>query len=568
MAITLGRYILRGELGRGAMSVIHRGYDPRIRRILAIKTLRAEYAAHEAHRHRFLTEARAAGTLTHPGIVTIFDVGVVNGVPFIAMELLDGPTLEAFVERHKRLPLRTILRIAMQIADALDYAHREGVIHQDIKPENIVVTSDSGNVKLTDFGIARLRHTAPGTLAEEQTIAGTPHFMSPEQIRGDEVDGRSDLYSLGVVLYWLLSGDTPFRADNVHELLRKILTEPLPPPKPLDPATPQALLDVVRTLLDRDPTERYQTGAELLEDLQRIDDALAEQERNWQGRRFISLRLSWTAIMSVLVAVTVSAGLGWVYHRQNEAMTRLAYDYGLALTETLALESAEDLLLEDRIALQALVDEMARKRDIAHVSISDRSGQLVASSAGSASGAAQGPLSEAQRVARHGHQAIYSINDGQGGTYFLFDTPVLYQNHELGRLRLSMSTAALQAANRATITALIAVLLVTLVTVLVGVYMLSRRLVVPIEILRRALGQIAQGRFDKRIRMRRNDEFERLFSAYNAMADSLEARMFSAHSHKRSVAADPNVPPAPPTRLVEPPPPRTRHHGKPPAPSG
>ncbi|HNQ75230.1 MAG TPA: HAMP domain-containing protein, partial [Pseudothauera hydrothermalis] len=384
-----------------------------------------------------------------------------------------------------------------------------------------------GNVKLTDFGIARLRHTAQGTLAEEQTIAGTPHFMSPEQIRGDEVDGRSDLYSLGVVLYWLLSGDTPFRADNVHELLRKILTEPLPPPKPLDPATPQALLDVVRTLLDRDPTERYQTGAELLEDLQRIDDALAEQERNWQGRRFISLRLSWTAIMSVLVAVTVSAGLGWVYHRQNEAMTRLAYDYGLALTETLALESAEDLLLEDRIALQALVDEMARKRDIAHVSISD----------------------------------------GEGRAYFLFDTPVLYQNHELGRLRLSMSTAALQAANRATMTALIAVLLATLATVLVGVYMLSRRLVVPIEILRRALGQITQGRFDKRIRMRRNDEFERLFSAYNAMADSLEARMFSAHSHKRNAAA-PNVPPAPATRLVDAPPPRTRHHGKPRSPSG
>jgi len=568
MAITLGRYILRGELGRGAMSVIHRGYDPRIRRILAIKTLRAEYAAHEAHRHRFLTEARAAGTLTHPSIVTIFDVGEVNGVPFIAMELLDGPTLEAFVERHKRLPLRTILRIVMQIADALDYAHRQGVIHQDIKPENIVVTSDSGNVKLTDFGIARLRHAAPGALAEEQTIAGTPHFMSPEQIRGDEVDGRSDLYSLGVLLYWLLSGDTPFRADNVHELLRKILTEPPPPPKPLDPATPQTLLDVVRTLLERDPAERYQTGAELLEDLQRIDDALAEQERTWQGRRFISLRLSWTAIMSVLVAVTVSAGLGWVYHRQNQAMTRLAYDYGLTLTETLALESAEDLLLEDRIALQALVDEMASKRDIAHVSISDRTGQLVASSAGSAPGAAQSPLSEAQRVARHGHLGIYSLEDDQGRAYFLFDTPVLYQNHELGRLRLGMSTAALQAANRATMTALIAVLLVTLATVLVGVYMLSRRLVVPIEILRRALGQIAQGRFDKRIRMRRNDEFERLFSAYNAMADSLEARMFSAHSHTRKTAANPNVPPAPATRLVEPPPPRTPHHGKPPAPSG
>ena len=552
MAITLGRYILRGELGSGAMSVIHRGYDPRIRRILAIKTLRAEYAEREEYRYRFLTEARAAGTLTHPGIVTIFDVGVVNGVPFIAMELLEGPTLESFVERRDRLPVRTVLRIVTQIADALDYAHRQGVVHQDIKPENIVVTSDSGNVKVMDFGIARLRHKSGPRPEDGSPVAGTPHYMSPEQIRGGEVDGRSDLYSLGVLLYWLLSGHTPFRTNNVHELLRKILKEPLPPLKPLDPATPQALLDVARTLLARDPAERYQTGAELIEDLQRIDDALAEQERTWRGRRFIPLRLRWTAVMSVLVAVTVTAGLAVVYHRQNEAMTRVAYDYGLTLTETLALESAEDLLLDDRIAIQAMIEEMARKRDIEHVSVSDRNGQLVASTDGNAPGSADVPLPEDRRVLLHGSQAIYTLDDGQGRSYLLFDAPVLYQDHELGRLRVGISTAALQAANRTTLAAMIAVMLVTLVTVFIGAYTLSRRLVVPIEILRRALGQITQGRFDGRIRMHRDDEFERLFSAYNSMADSLEARMFVTHSAKRNATSGNGVPPAPATRMVEP----------------
>lgn len=559
MAITLGRYILRGQLGSGAMSLIHRGYDPRIRRILAIKTLRAEYAEREEYRYRFLTEARAAGTLTHPGIVTIFDVGVANGVPFIAMELLEGPTLESFVERRDPLPLRTILRILMQIADALDYAHRQGVVHQDIKPENIVVTSDSGNVKVMDFGIARLRQKSAERDEEGNVIAGTPHYMSPEQIRGGEIDGRSDLYSLGVLLYWLLSGHTPFRTNNVSELLRKILNEPLPPLKPRDPATPQALLDIARTLLAKDPGERYQTGAELIEDLRRVDDALAEQERAWHGKRIIPIRLKWTAVMSVLVAVTVTLGLGVVYHRQNDALSRVAHDYGLTLTETLALESAEDLLLDDRIAIQAMLDEMSGKRDIEHVSVIDREGRLVASTDGSAPGSVVDPLPEKHRVLRYGSQAIYTLDDGQGSEYLLFDAPVLYQEHELGRLRVGISTAALQAANRTTLAAMIAVMAVILFTVFIGAYMLSRRLAVPIEILRRAMGKITQGRFDRRIRMHRDDEFEQLFAAYNAMADSLEARMFATHSAKRNATSGGRGASAPATRLVEPPAPnRTR----------
>ncbi|MDD3610145.1 MAG: protein kinase [Halothiobacillaceae bacterium] len=522
MGTKLGRYILQEEIGRGAMSVIHRGHDPHIRRTLAIKVLREEFASREEYRHRFLSEARAAGTLTHPGIVTLFDIGESEGVPFIAMELLDGLTLDGFVERDGPLPTRMVLRIVMQLADALDYAHRRGVVHQDIKPENIAVISNNGDVKLMDFGIARLRDEATGKASD--IVAGTPQYMSPEQIRNQRVDGRSDLYSLGVLLYWLLTGEEPFRADNIKELFRKIIDDPLPPLRPHDAEMPNALRDVVHTLMSPDPGSRYQTGGELIDDLRRIDDELAQREDTWSGKRIIPIRVRWTAIMSVLVALTVTLGLTVVYHKQNGAMTRLAQDYGLTLTQVLAFESAEDLLLKDGVALRALVEDMASNRDIVYLTISDRQGQVVAGTGAGDEGTVLPELPARSLLIRQGEQSIYAMDGPDGRAYFLFDAPILYQQHAIGRLRVGLSTEALRAANRTTLMAMIALMLVTLATVFIGAYVLARRFVAPIEILREALNQVARGRYDSRIRLRRDDEFERLYSAYNAMADSLEAR--------------------------------------------
>ncbi|HET19971.1 MAG TPA: HAMP domain-containing protein [Chromatiales bacterium] len=542
----LGRYALQGEIGRGAMSVIYKGHDPHIRRMLAIKTLRPEFAEREEYRYRFLSEARAAGTLVHPGIISIFDVGESGGVPFIAMELLEAPTLEVIVKRHARLPLRTVLKIVIQVADALDYAHRHGVVHQDIKPENIAITSESGNVKVLDFGIARLQDQVLPRGAGGGYVAGTPDYMSPEQIRSQEIDGRSDLYSLGVLLYWLLAGHTPFHGGKVGEQLKRILSEPVPELRPLDPSAPEALLDVVRTLLEKDPAERYQTGSELIGDLRRIDDALADSESRWSGRRIIPLRVRWTALMGALVAVTVALGLAVVYHKQNRAMTDLAFDYGQTLTHMLAVETAEDLLLKDRVAIQGIVDEMARNREIVHLAVSDREGRVVASTDSSLLGARDSVLPQSRRLEQRGPQGIYALEDAQGRSFFLFDAPIQYQQHELGRLRVGLSTEALAAANRATLMAMIALMLVTLLAVFVGAYFLSRRLVVPLEMLRHALGQITQGRFGHRIRLHRNDEFERAFSAYNAMADSLEGRMLLSRGEGWEKTPAGDVPPRTP----------------------
>ena len=519
---TLGRYRLRGEIGRGAMSVIYRGYDRRIRREVALKTLLPQFAEREDYRYRFLTEARAAGTLTHPGILTIYDVGLADGVPFIAMELLNGPTLATFVAEKGRLPLRSIIRIVTQIADALDYAHRYGVVHQDIKPENIAVSQETGNIKVMDFGIARMGQRADP--AGDETVAGTPHYMSPEQIRRETVDGRSDLYSLGVLLYWLLSGQTPYRNDDVKALLRQICDEPAPALKPTDPATPEALIDLVHTLLAKRPGERYQSGSELIDDLNRIDDLLAERESAWEGRRIIPIRVRWTAAMALIVTLTVAIGLAFVYRSQNDAMTRLAFDYGLTLTRMLAAESAEDLLLDDPVAIQVLMDQAAQNREILALSVLDRNQRILAGTDPDTIATTAAPLPTSQLVLEQDNQAVFALDDGSDRKVYVFEAPIQYQQHTLGSLRVSLSTESLVAASRTTLVALIAVLCATLLAVFIGAYSLSRRLVVPIEILRNALSQITRGRYDNRIRLQRNDEFQKLFSAYNTMADSLQAR--------------------------------------------
>lgn len=540
MVAALGRYRIQGQLGHGAMSVIYRGYDPEIDRVLAIKTLRAEFAERGEYRRRFLAEARAAGTLTHPGIVTIFDVGQSGDVPFIAMELIEGPTLEQFVRASPPSSLRAVLKIAIQVADALDYAHRHGVVHRDIKPENILCTGRTGHIKVMDFGIAQIAAGPAWRADADGHIAGTPHYMAPEILRGEAADGRSDLYSLGVLLYWLLAGQTPFQADDLGDLFAQIASAEAPPLVPQYPDTPEALLGAVRLLLVKDPGGRYQSAGELLQDLQQIDDALAERERDAGGRRIVPIRVRWTAFMSVLVAITMTAGLALVYHKQRQVTDDLAFDYGFTLARLLATESAEDLLLGDRIAVQSLVEAMARNREIAQLGISDRSGTVLASSQAAAIGTAYVRPPAAGALARRGAQRVYAVETAGGEGVFLFDAPIQYQDREIGRLQLGLSTAALAAANRATVLAMVALMAVTLASVLVGAYVLSRRLMLPIEVLRRSLWKIAQGGLDSRIRLQRRDEFERVFTAYNAMAESLEARLLAGPPRAQAAAeADP-----------------------------
>ena len=264
----LGRYQVEKELGKGAMGVVYLGKDPRIGRVVAIKTmaLAQEFEGEELDdaRQRFFREAETAGRLQHQNIVTIFDAGEDHELAYIAMEFLKGKDLVGYTQVGKLLPVDKVLSIAARVAEALDYAHGLNVVHRDIKPANIMYEPEADVVKVTDFGIARV---TDASRTKTGMVLGTPSFMSPEQIAGKKVDGRSDLYSLGVMMFQLLSGALPFRAESMAELMYKIANEPAPDIRVVNPKLPEAIARVVARALSKSLTERYASGAQMAEDL-------------------------------------------------------------------------------------------------------------------------------------------------------------------------------------------------------------------------------------------------------------------------------------------------------------
>jgi serine/threonine-protein kinase len=547
---TIGRYRIEAVLGEGAMSVVYAGFDPSIARPLAIKVLRDEVMQDENYRRRFLAEARAAGTLTHPNIVTVYDVGETDGNPYIAMERLDGETLEERVARLGFPPTEVIIDIVGQIAAALDFAHRHGVVHQDIKPDNIVMVDGWGHAKVNDFGVARLLDASAES--DDGMVAGTPGYMSPEQLRGETTDGRSDLYSLGVMLYWLLCRHLPWRRENdVNRLIKARLHTPLPPVVPRDPATPDVLVEITRTLMQTDPEQRYQTGNEVIEDLRHAQRELDRQREAPVATRIIPMRLRWAGVLGVVLAVTLLAGLGAVYVKQNAAMTGVTLDFGASLGRTIAGQTAEDLLLGDRIAVRAAVGDMQQNSHIRYLAVADREGTVIASGRPQEVGVPLADLPAERRLPANGDISSYRGGvDGQD--MLLFDVPIRYQGHDIGTLRLGVSAEPLQAANRTTLLSMLAALFVTLVVVLGAAWWLFRRLATPIDVLRHSLLRIARGDFGHRIRLQRRDEFGPLFGAFNLMSETLETCRWQSGESRSEPEHKARDGDAEPTRLIEP----------------
>jgi hypothetical protein len=266
-----GRYVIVSELGRGAMGAVHRAIDPLIERDVAIKTLLPNLPPEimTEVRERFLREARSAGRLNHPNIVTIYDVGEQDGVAYIAMELLEGKSLQQILRETPRLPIATIADLVAQVADGLDLAQRFKITHRDIKPANIMVSAD-GRAKLTDFGVA---HVASSSMTQTGAALGSPKYMSPEQVTGQPVDPRSDIFSLGVVLYEMLVRRTPFEqaGDNtVFAVMHRIAAEPHLPVTRIDPQIPAAFDAILERALAKSPDKRYQRAGDMANDLRNV----------------------------------------------------------------------------------------------------------------------------------------------------------------------------------------------------------------------------------------------------------------------------------------------------------
>jgi serine/threonine-protein kinase len=263
---SIGRYEIISELGRGAMGTVYLGKDPLINREVAIKTLRYSNADGEEMakaKKRFFREAEAAGRLTHPNIVTVYDVGEYRGTAFMAMELLDGTDLVSFCQKQNLLPCEEVMKIVSAVAMALDHAHSNGVVHRDIKPGNIRILK-GGDIKVVDFGIAKVMDTSKTQVG---VITGSPNYMSPEQIKGKKVDGRTDIFSLGVLFFELLAGEKPFTGVNITALMHNITSQPPPPIQSLVPGIPEGCVKVLERALAKDKVNRYQNGQQMANDL-------------------------------------------------------------------------------------------------------------------------------------------------------------------------------------------------------------------------------------------------------------------------------------------------------------
>lgn len=273
MISQLGRYEIVSELGQGAMGVVYKARDPLIDRIVAIKTINLSLALDEKEEYegRFYQEAKAAGRLSHPNIVTIYDVGKSDDIAYIAMELLEGRELRDILNGGQRLPVDEVLAIVMQVARGLAYAHEKGIVHRDVKPSNIMVIHE-GHAKITDFGIARM--ASAGVRTQTGMVLGSPKYMSPEQVMGKLTDQRSDIFSLGVMLYEMLTGQPPFIGENVNAIMYQTLNAIPAAPGSMNPMVPDMLNFIVAKALAKGLDNRYQNAKDFADDLRACRDTL------------------------------------------------------------------------------------------------------------------------------------------------------------------------------------------------------------------------------------------------------------------------------------------------------
>lgn len=522
MEAQIGRYKILSDIGEGAMATVYKAYDPGIDRTLALKILKPESCQNTDVLTRFLREARAAGSLNHPNIVTVFDVGQVENRPYIVMELLEGQTLEQVLDSDQKLAPEKIVSIGIQLANALHYAHENGIVHRDIKPSNILLSNSDSMVKIADFGIARINNPDNAEQTQVGMMLGTPRYMSPEQVKGEKVDGRSDLFSVGVMLYQLLTGEKPFRGATMATLIREITDGTVPPLRSIDPTLSPSLQHIVSKLLNKSPDKRFQTGADLARALTRERQSIIEELDQKNRNKYVPLKLKWTALMALMIAATMTFSGFLIYQRQVQSMTDQLADFGSALCQFIARESAVYVLQEDWTAIEVLVDDVQARESFVYLTVTDRNGIIRASSEPNSVGKPYVPPADMRPL----HSTDTSVESAtvslpDGGTALNFSSPIIFKQTELGLVHLGLSRTSLEDVARTSLILIVTLAIVGIVAIVVVTYVLGMMVARPIRMLRDAMGEIAKGHLDTRIGAHRNDEFGDLFQAFNRMAAAL-----------------------------------------------
>lgn len=519
----VGRYQMREMIGQGAMASVYKAFDPEINRTLAIKLLKPELCHEEEYRIRFVREAKGAGVLSHPNIVTVYDVGGTEHQPYIAMELIEGPTLGEIMKEKKQLPLKTIIEIGIQLAKALGYAHGKGIVHRDVKPGNIMMVKGSNTVKVADFGICRIEGSEATQMTRVGDMLGTPNYMSPEQVLGQQVDSRSDLFSTGVVLYELLTGSLPFLANTMVSVALKIVKEDPESIDKLRPNLPLSLRRIVDRCLKKPPEKRYQTGEELAAALIAVLRELPAHEKKVQ--RGVPLGVRWAIAMVLVVAATMSVTTFFIHQRQVEALTGQVMGYGGSLAKFMATQSAEAVLGEDWVALEVFIQETMSRQNFAYLEIIDHNGIVRGSSVAGKIGESFVERAGTAVATTEPGVAVQRTRLGDGQGVLDFSVPVQFQDKTIGNVRLGIFETPLIEVAHLTLFLLGILIAVTSVVVAGASFLLARRLDGPMLILRNSLEQLAQGRYDYRIAdHKRKDELGQLYAAFDETAAALQQR--------------------------------------------
>jgi serine/threonine-protein kinase len=520
----VGRYLIRGHLGRGGMASVYRAHDPRIGRDVAIKFLHGALSADPECRARFLREARAAGALSHRNIVTVHDVGEIEGRPCMAMELLEGETLGELLARKGPLPLREVLMIGVQLARALDYAHARGIVHRDIKPGNVMRLPD-GTIKVTDFGIAHMDDGLPGH-TQVGAVLGTPQYMSPEQARGERLDGRSDLFAAGIVLYQLLTGQRPFEADTAFAVVEQLMHKEPVPLATSRPDTPPALRRAVERCLAKRAADRPANGRELALALLDVLEALDENAAAGEHPRFVPLHVRWALALATIVALVMGFTASLVTQRLASVLQQQASDYGAAMARFIALQQAGSVLGEEWALVAVAVQEMARTRQFERLAVLDAAGVVRAGTVVGEVGQAA-PVRPASLLGlTEGGVRVLRLPQGDGASAALlrFEAPVQYRDRHVGTVVLDVSEAPLAQTTRLAVMLLGLLLLVTVLAAAAAAALAAWRFTQGLRVLAKGLHELAQARFAYRIGQERRDELGEIYRAFDGTAAALQRR--------------------------------------------
>ena len=524
LVMVVGRYRVGERLGRGGMASVFKAHDPSIARDVALKFLHASLCEDAECRGRFLREARAAGGLSHPNIVVVHDVGEIDGRPYMAMEMMAGETLSEELARVQRLAPREAVTVALQLAKALDYAHKKGVVHRDIKPGNIMRDASSRAIKVTDFGIAHVEDSGSG---EQRTrvgdIIGTPQYMSPEQARGEKLDGRSDLFSVGIVLYQCLTGSRPFRGDSLVAIATKIAGEEHPAIEKSRKDIPPSLRRIVDRCLAKQASQRFQSGRELADALARVRTEIDETTRELARPRIVPLRVKWAATMALIVAMVMGLTATIITQKQHAALMSQVADSGASLARFIAAQNAASALGDDWEAVEVQVVELMKTGNFERLVLADLAGTVRASSVAGQVGQSYRVM-PGQALASPGRNVTASRFEAGGEPVLGFETPITFQDKRVGLVFLGIAEKPMAQVANLSITLMAVLAFVTVLAVALAMYVLAQWFAKPVRQLGEAMAEITKGHFGHRIAETRNDELGLLFVDFDAMAQSLQDR--------------------------------------------